>query len=41
MTNKLAIIAALMATVGLAACEQQEEPAPAPVIVEEAPQTKF
>ncbi|MEM8776617.1 MAG: hypothetical protein AAGF53_16400 [Pseudomonadota bacterium] len=34
MTNKLAIIAALMATIGLAACEQQEEPAPEPIVAE-------
>ncbi len=31
MTNKLAIIAALVATVGVAACAQQEEPAPVPI----------
>lgn len=39
MTSKFAIIAALVATVGLAACAQQEEPAP--VIEPEPVQTKF
>ena len=40
MTNKFAIVAALIATVGLAACAQQEEPAPAPIEAEPV-STKF
>lgn len=35
MTNKFAIVATLIATVGLAACAQQEEPAP--VVIEPEP----